>query len=225
MIATTGGWSGSDIFFEKPLERIAEVIAAHPEPVQGRGRHQPDQSRARRRAGRERGQGVRLRRRPPLSPLVRQGTGPSDLLPVLRQVRRARDSDSDPDRPLGAALPAHRRQPHDARPGRHRLPRAHHRRDPHRLSLGRGDDLGDLEAPQRLRRAATPTLRSTGTRRSSVSSTRDADRTRCSSAPTGRSSTSSARSTRSANSGSRKSVMKKLFWENAVRVYGLEEWV
>ena len=35
MIATTGGWSGSDIFFEKPVERIAEVINAHPNRFKG----------------------------------------------------------------------------------------------------------------------------------------------------------------------------------------------
>jgi len=35
MIATTGGWRGSDIFFEKPVERIAEVVAQHPDRFKG----------------------------------------------------------------------------------------------------------------------------------------------------------------------------------------------
>ncbi|MBI2221979.1 MAG: amidohydrolase [Acidobacteria bacterium] len=35
LIATTGGWQGSDIFFEKPVERIAEVVAAHPRRFKG----------------------------------------------------------------------------------------------------------------------------------------------------------------------------------------------
>lgn len=35
MIATTGGWSGSDIYFEKPVERVAEVIAEHPTRFKG----------------------------------------------------------------------------------------------------------------------------------------------------------------------------------------------
>jgi predicted TIM-barrel fold metal-dependent hydrolase len=35
LVATTGGWEGSDIFFEKPVERIAEVVAAHPRRFKG----------------------------------------------------------------------------------------------------------------------------------------------------------------------------------------------
>jgi predicted TIM-barrel fold metal-dependent hydrolase len=35
LVATTGGWEGSDIFFEKPVSRIAEVIAAHPRRFKG----------------------------------------------------------------------------------------------------------------------------------------------------------------------------------------------
>jgi len=35
MIATTGGWRGSDIFFEKPVERIAEVVAQYPDRFKG----------------------------------------------------------------------------------------------------------------------------------------------------------------------------------------------
>lgn len=35
LIATTGGWEGSDIHFEKPIERIAEVVAAHPARFRG----------------------------------------------------------------------------------------------------------------------------------------------------------------------------------------------
>jgi len=35
MIATTGGPVGSDIFFEKPVARIAEVVAAHPKRFKG----------------------------------------------------------------------------------------------------------------------------------------------------------------------------------------------
>mgnify|MGYP001344897321 FL=1 len=35
MVATTGGPVGSDIFFEKPVARIAEVIAAHPKRFKG----------------------------------------------------------------------------------------------------------------------------------------------------------------------------------------------
>jgi hypothetical protein len=35
LIATTGGWLGSDIHFEKPVERIAEVVAAHPRRFKG----------------------------------------------------------------------------------------------------------------------------------------------------------------------------------------------
>ncbi len=35
LIATTGGWEGSDIFFEKPVARIAEVVAAHPKRFKG----------------------------------------------------------------------------------------------------------------------------------------------------------------------------------------------
>jgi predicted TIM-barrel fold metal-dependent hydrolase len=35
MIATTGGWRGSDIFFEKPVERIAEVVSEHPQRFKG----------------------------------------------------------------------------------------------------------------------------------------------------------------------------------------------
>ena len=75
MIATTGGWSGSDIFFEKPLERIAEVVERAPEPIQGSHRHQPHQHRALGRQDRDRGQGARIRGCAPLSALVRQGTG------------------------------------------------------------------------------------------------------------------------------------------------------
>ncbi len=35
LIATTGGWEGSDIFFEKPVERIAEVVREHPDRFKG----------------------------------------------------------------------------------------------------------------------------------------------------------------------------------------------
>ncbi len=35
MIATTGGWEGSDIHFEKPVARIAEVIRQHPDRFKG----------------------------------------------------------------------------------------------------------------------------------------------------------------------------------------------
>ncbi len=35
MIATTGGWEGSDIYFEKPAERIAEVVREHPDRFKG----------------------------------------------------------------------------------------------------------------------------------------------------------------------------------------------
>lgn len=35
LLATTGGWEGSDIFFEKPVARIAEVVAAHPRRFKG----------------------------------------------------------------------------------------------------------------------------------------------------------------------------------------------
>ncbi len=35
MVATTGGAIGSDIFFEKPVARIAEVVAAHPKRFKG----------------------------------------------------------------------------------------------------------------------------------------------------------------------------------------------
>jgi predicted TIM-barrel fold metal-dependent hydrolase len=35
MVATTGGWEGSDIFFVKPVERIAEVVAQHPDRFKG----------------------------------------------------------------------------------------------------------------------------------------------------------------------------------------------
>ena len=35
MIATTGGWEGSDIHFEKPVSRIAEVVEAHPQRFKG----------------------------------------------------------------------------------------------------------------------------------------------------------------------------------------------
>ncbi len=35
LIATTGGWEGSDIHFEKPMEKIAGVVAAHPERFKG----------------------------------------------------------------------------------------------------------------------------------------------------------------------------------------------
>jgi uncharacterized protein len=35
LVATTGGWEGSDIFFEKPVARIAEVVAAHPGRFKG----------------------------------------------------------------------------------------------------------------------------------------------------------------------------------------------
>lgn len=35
MVATTGGWEGSDIYFEKPVERIAKVIAEHPGRFKG----------------------------------------------------------------------------------------------------------------------------------------------------------------------------------------------
>ncbi len=35
LVATTGGFEGSDIFFEKPVARIAEVIEAHPRRFRG----------------------------------------------------------------------------------------------------------------------------------------------------------------------------------------------
>ena len=35
LVATTGGREGSDIHFEKPVERIAEVVAAHPQRFKG----------------------------------------------------------------------------------------------------------------------------------------------------------------------------------------------
>ncbi|MEM7049235.1 MAG: amidohydrolase family protein [Acidobacteriota bacterium] len=35
MVATTGGWEGSDIYFEKPVERIAEVVRQHPDRFKG----------------------------------------------------------------------------------------------------------------------------------------------------------------------------------------------
>ncbi len=35
LIATTGGWEGSDIHFEKPVERIAEVVSQHPSRFKG----------------------------------------------------------------------------------------------------------------------------------------------------------------------------------------------
>ena len=35
LIATTGGWEGSDIYFEKPVDRIAEVVAQHPDRFKG----------------------------------------------------------------------------------------------------------------------------------------------------------------------------------------------
>ncbi len=35
LIATTGGWEGSDIYFEKPVDRIAEVVAQHPNRFKG----------------------------------------------------------------------------------------------------------------------------------------------------------------------------------------------
>ena len=35
LIATTGGWEGSDIHFEKPVDRIAEVISEHPRRFKG----------------------------------------------------------------------------------------------------------------------------------------------------------------------------------------------
>ncbi len=35
LIATTGGWQGSDIFFEKPASVIAEAVAAYPDRFKG----------------------------------------------------------------------------------------------------------------------------------------------------------------------------------------------
>lgn len=35
LVATTGGFEGSDIWFEKPVRRIAEVVAAHPRRFKG----------------------------------------------------------------------------------------------------------------------------------------------------------------------------------------------
>jgi len=35
LVATTGGWEGSDIHFEKPVDRIAEVVAQHPKRFKG----------------------------------------------------------------------------------------------------------------------------------------------------------------------------------------------
>ncbi len=35
LIATTGGWEGSDIHFEKPVEKIAEVVQQHPDRFKG----------------------------------------------------------------------------------------------------------------------------------------------------------------------------------------------
>jgi len=35
LVATTGGWEGSDIFFEKPVEAIAEVVENHPDRFKG----------------------------------------------------------------------------------------------------------------------------------------------------------------------------------------------
>jgi len=35
MVATTGGWEGSDIFFEKPVSRIQQVIDEHPQRFRG----------------------------------------------------------------------------------------------------------------------------------------------------------------------------------------------
>lgn len=35
LIATTGGWEGSDIHFEKPVARIQDVVTAHPERFKG----------------------------------------------------------------------------------------------------------------------------------------------------------------------------------------------
>ncbi|MGE0453129.1 MAG: amidohydrolase family protein [Vicinamibacteria bacterium] len=35
LVATTGGFEGSDIFFEKPVARIAEVVAQHPQRFKG----------------------------------------------------------------------------------------------------------------------------------------------------------------------------------------------
>ena len=35
LIATTGGWRGSDVHFEKPAAKIAEVVAAHPDRFKG----------------------------------------------------------------------------------------------------------------------------------------------------------------------------------------------
>lgn len=35
LIATTGGWEGSDIYFRKPVARIAEVVAQHPRRFKG----------------------------------------------------------------------------------------------------------------------------------------------------------------------------------------------
>jgi predicted TIM-barrel fold metal-dependent hydrolase len=35
LIATTGGFAGSDIYFEKPVDRIADVIAEHPRRFKG----------------------------------------------------------------------------------------------------------------------------------------------------------------------------------------------
>lgn len=35
LVATTGGWEGSDIFFEKPVERIHQVVREHPQRFKG----------------------------------------------------------------------------------------------------------------------------------------------------------------------------------------------
>ena len=35
LVATTGGWAGSDIYFEKPVARIHEVIEQHPDRFKG----------------------------------------------------------------------------------------------------------------------------------------------------------------------------------------------
>ena len=35
LVATTGGWEGSDIYFEKPAEVIAEVVHQHPQRFKG----------------------------------------------------------------------------------------------------------------------------------------------------------------------------------------------
>jgi hypothetical protein len=35
LIATTGGWEGSDIYFRKPVSRIADVVSAHPRRFKG----------------------------------------------------------------------------------------------------------------------------------------------------------------------------------------------